>query len=139
VPFWSKEPSGREMKSLCWIEARFKFIKRVIAEAIEVSLARSQITRSGFVAKLVSNRTVVGGMVSLVCSFAWKSRSVFLDHHFGSFHDSGDRIALLEFQLVGAAPGDNTLDEVVSDADDNVGHHVAHLNFFDFSTQLVSG
>ena len=77
MPFWSREPSGRATKSLCWIEARFKFIKRVIAEAIEVSLARSQITRLGFVAKLV--RAAVGGMVSLVCSFAWKRRSVFLD------------------------------------------------------------
>ena len=64
---------------------------------------------------------------------------VLLDHHFGSFNNCGDRIALFELQPVGAAPGDGTLDEIVPNADDNIRHDVAQLSFFDFSTELVSG
>jgi hypothetical protein len=56
-----------------------------------------------------------------------------------AFNDGSDRIALLEFQLVGATPGDGALYKVVADADDHMGHDIAQLNFLDFATQLVSG
>jgi hypothetical protein len=65
--------------------------------------------------------------------------SVFLNHHFGSFDDSGDGVALFELEFVGATPGDGALDKIVSHANDNVGHDIAQLNFLDFSTQFISG
>ena len=76
--------------------------------------------------------SAIGGSPSAV------PRSVFLDHYFGGLDDSSDRVALLEFQLIGAAPGDGALDEIVSHPDDYMGHDIAELSFFDFSTQLVS-
>jgi len=65
--------------------------------------------------------------------------SVFLNHHFGSFDDSGDGVPLFEFEFVGATAGDGTLDKILSDTNDDVGHDIAQLNFLDFSTQFVSG
>jgi hypothetical protein len=65
--------------------------------------------------------------------------SVFLNHHFGSFDDSGDGVAFLEFEFVGATAGDGTLDKIVSYTNDYVGHDIAQLNFLDFSTQFISG
>ena len=67
------------------------------------------------------------------------SRSVFLNHDLSRFDHRADGITLLELEFVGAAPGDGTLDEVVADPNDNMGHNIAELNFFDFSTQFVSG
>jgi hypothetical protein len=66
-------------------------------------------------------------------------RSVLLNHHLGGFDHSRDRVALLELEFVGAAACDGTLNEIVSDPHDHVGHDIAELDFFDFSTQFVSG
>lgn len=51
--------------------------------------------------------------------------SVLLDHYFRSLNDSENRVSLFEFQLIGAAPGNGALDEIVADTDDNVRHDVA--------------
>jgi len=48
--------------------------------------------------------------------------SVFLNHHLGSFDDSGNGVAFLEFEFVGAAAGDDTLNDVVPDSNDHMGH-----------------
>ena len=65
--------------------------------------------------------------------------SVLLNHDFGSFDHGADGVALLEFEFVGAAAGDCALNQVLSDANHHVSHDIAELNFFDFSTQVVSG
>jgi hypothetical protein len=64
--------------------------------------------------------------------------SVLLDHHFSSFDDGGYRVALLELEFVSTAAGDGALNEVVADPNDHMGHDIAQLNFFNFSTQFVS-
>jgi hypothetical protein len=66
-------------------------------------------------------------------------RSILLNHHFSCFDHGGDRVALLEFEFVGAAASDGALNEVVADPNHDMGHDIAELNFFDFSTQFVSG
>jgi len=65
--------------------------------------------------------------------------SVLLNHYFGGFDHSCDGVALLELEFVGTTAGDGTLDEIVPDPNDDMGHDIAQLNFFDFPTQLVSG
>ena len=65
-------------------------------------------------------------------------KSVFLDHNFGGFNDSDDVVALLELQLVGAAPCDGAFNQILAHPDDYMGHDVAQLDFFDGSAQLVS-
>jgi hypothetical protein len=65
--------------------------------------------------------------------------SVLLDHDLGRFDHGGDGIAVLELELVGATASDGALNEVVPDPNHDMGHDVAQLNFFDFSTQFVSG
>ena len=66
-------------------------------------------------------------------------RSVFLDHYFRGFHDSKHRVALFEFQFVGAAPGDHAFNEIVANLHDYVSHHIAQLDFLNGSTEVVSG
>jgi len=61
-------------------------------------------------------------------------RLVLLDHNFGGLYDRSDRIALLELELVGAPSGDGAFNEVVAHTHDHVGHDIAQLNLFDFST-----
>jgi hypothetical protein len=65
--------------------------------------------------------------------------SILLDHHFSSFDDSGYGVAFFELEFVGAAAGDGALNEVLANPNDYMGHDIAQLNFFDFSTQFVSG
>jgi hypothetical protein len=64
--------------------------------------------------------------------------SVFLNHHFASFNNRGDRVAFFQFEFVSAAAGNGALNEVIADPDDHMRHDVAKLNFFDGSTQFVS-
>ena len=66
-------------------------------------------------------------------------RSVLLDHNLGSFNNRNDGITFFEFQLVGATSGDGAFDEIVPHSDDDVSHHIAQLDFFDCSTEFVSG
>ena len=66
-------------------------------------------------------------------------KSIFLNHDFGSFDDSGDGVALFQLKFVGAATCDCTLDQIFADANNHMSHHIAQLNFFDFSTQLIPG
>jgi len=66
-------------------------------------------------------------------------RSVLLNHNFGGFDDSGNGVAFLKLEFVGAAAGDGALDEVVPDPNDHMGHDIAQLNFFDFTAQFISG
>jgi len=65
--------------------------------------------------------------------------SVLLNHHLGSFYHGDDGIALFELEFVGAAARNCTLNQVVPDSNDYMGHHFTELNFFDFSAQFVSG
>lgn len=65
--------------------------------------------------------------------------SVLLNHDFGGLDHGGDRIALFEFQFVGAPAGDRTLDQIVAYTDNHMGHDIAQLNLLDLSTQFVSG
>jgi hypothetical protein len=65
--------------------------------------------------------------------------SVLLDHYLSGFNDGEHSVTLVELQLVSTAPGDSTLDQIVAYAHDHVRHDITQLNFFDFSTELVSG
>jgi hypothetical protein len=65
--------------------------------------------------------------------------SVLLNHYLCGFDDRGNGVALFEFEFVGAAAGDGTLNEIVPDPYHHVGHDIAELNFFDFAAQFVSG
>jgi len=65
--------------------------------------------------------------------------SVFLNHDLGRFNHRADGVTLFQLEFVGAATSDGALDEIVPDPNDHMGHDIAQLNFFDFSTQFVSG
>lgn len=65
-------------------------------------------------------------------------KSIFLNHHLGGFDDGGDGVTFLEFEFVSATACNDALNEIVPDSNCHVGHDVAQLNFFDFSTQFVS-
>ena len=65
--------------------------------------------------------------------------SILLNHYFGCFHDGEDSVTLLEFQFVGTAACDGTLDEVVPNTHDDMRHDITQLHFFDGPTELVSG
>jgi hypothetical protein len=65
--------------------------------------------------------------------------SVLLNHDFGGLDHCRDGIALLELEFVGATTGDGTLNKIVTDPHDHMGHDIAQLNFFNLPTQLVSG
>jgi len=64
---------------------------------------------------------------------------ILLNHYFCGLNNSKDRVALLELQVVGTAPCDRALNEIVTHPDDHMGHDITQLDFFDGSTQLVSG
>ena len=66
------------------------------------------------------------------------SGSVLLNHHLGSFDYSSNGIALFEFEFVSTAAGDGALDQIVSDANDDVGHDVAEFDFLDLTAQFVA-
>lgn len=66
------------------------------------------------------------------------SYSVLLNHHLGRFYNRSDGIALLQFEFVSTTTRDGTLDKVVANTDNDMGHDVAKLNLFYFSAQFVS-
>jgi hypothetical protein len=51
--------------------------------------------------------------------------SILLNHHFGRLHDGCHRGALLKLQLIGAATGNDALDDVVAHTNDDVRHHIS--------------
>jgi hypothetical protein len=65
--------------------------------------------------------------------------SVFLNHHLGSFYDGGDGVTFLEFEFVSTTARNDALNEIVSNSNCHVGHDITQLDFFDCSTQFVSG
>jgi hypothetical protein len=65
--------------------------------------------------------------------------SILLNHYFCGFNNSKHRVAFLELQVVGTAPCNGALNEIVSHPDDHMGHDITQLDLFDSSTQLVSG
>jgi len=64
--------------------------------------------------------------------------SVFEKHDFGGFDYGGNFVADFEFHFFGAATGDDAFDEVLPDADDDVSHDAAELEFFDGAFQRIS-
>jgi hypothetical protein len=65
--------------------------------------------------------------------------SVLLNHYLGRFDHGGDSVAFFELKFVSTAASNCTLNQVIADSYDHVSHDVAQLNFFDGSTQFVSG
>lgn len=65
--------------------------------------------------------------------------SVLLNHYLGCFDDGKHSVTLLESQLVSTTARDGAFDQVVSDTHNYVRHNITQLDFFDFSTELVSG
>jgi hypothetical protein len=70
----------------------------------------------------------------------WAQRrgSVFEKHDFGGFDYGGNFVADFEFHFLGAATGNDAFDEVLPDADDDVSHDAAELEFFDSAFQGIS-
>jgi hypothetical protein len=68
-----------------------------------------------------------------------RGSSILLNHHFGSFDYGRDRVTVLQLQFLGTAAGNGAFDEIVTDSHGHVGHDITQLNFFDLSTQFVSG
>ena len=62
-----------------------------------------------------------------------------LNHNLSGLNNSNHRIAFLEFQFVCTPASYSALDEVVSYANDHVGHYVTELDFLDFPAKFVSG
>src|ERR1700722_3369126 len=62
---------------------------------------------------------------------------LLLEHYFCGFDYDGYRVANLEFHFVGAALGNDALDDVFADADDDVGHDAARFDFGHFTFQPV--
>jgi hypothetical protein len=65
-------------------------------------------------------------------------RSVFLNHNLSGLDYSGNRVTLFQLQLFGAPSSDCAFDEVFAHTDDYMGHDIAQLNLFNFSTKFVS-
>lgn len=63
---------------------------------------------------------------------------VLLKHHSGRLDHDRDLVSLLQTKLFRAAARDHALDLVLPDSDDDMGHDVPKLHFYDFSLELVS-
>jgi hypothetical protein len=63
---------------------------------------------------------------------------ILLNHHLGSFNDSGNGVTFLKLKFVSAAPRNDALNEIVPDPNNNMGHDIAKLNLFYFPAQFVS-
>lgn len=61
-----------------------------------------------------------------------------MNHYLRGLYDGVNGIAFLELQFIGAAASDSTFDEIVADADDDVGHDIAQLDFFNRASQFIS-
>src|SRR5215469_1128537 len=67
-----------------------------------------------------------------------QSSLVFLDHHLGRFDNCRDLIALLELQFLGAALGDDGLDDVVTDFYGDERRDSSQHDFRYFALQMVT-
>ena len=67
-----------------------------------------------------------------------EGKSIFLDHDLCRFDNRGDHIAFLQFKFVRTAARNGTFDEVVSNANNDVSHYIAELNFLYCSAQFVA-
>ena len=67
------------------------------------------------------------------------SKLILLNHYLCGFNNSKHCVALLELQIVGTASSDGALNEIVTHPDDYMGHDITQLDFFDGSTQFISG
>lgn len=65
--------------------------------------------------------------------------SVLLDHYLSCFNDGNHSVTLFEFQFVGTAACDGAFDDIVPDTNNYMSHDINQLDFFDFSTELISG
>jgi hypothetical protein len=70
--------------------------------------------------------------------WAQRRRSIFEKHDFGGFDYGGNLVADFEFHFFGAATSDDAFDEILADADDDVSHDAAELEFFDGAFQGIS-
>jgi hypothetical protein len=68
-----------------------------------------------------------------------RKKLVLLNHYLGGFHNDKHGVAFVEFQLVGAAPCNGALNEIVTHPDDHMGNDITQLDLFDSSAQLVPG
>ncbi len=60
------------------------------------------------------------------------------EHHFGGLDYHRDVVALFETELFGAAPGNDALDLILPNPDDNVSHDVSQIDFNDFAFELIA-
>jgi len=62
---------------------------------------------------------------------------LFFDHDFRGFDNRRDGIAHLKVHFDRASPGNYTLDEIVANLDNYVGHHSAELELCNFPLKPV--
>jgi hypothetical protein len=62
---------------------------------------------------------------------------LFFEHDFGGLDYRGNGVAHFQLHFNGAAFRDHAFDQILACADDNVGHHAAELEFYNFSREPV--
>ena len=63
---------------------------------------------------------------------------ILLQHNFRGLNNRRNRVADLEVHLFGASSGYYALNEIISNADHDVSHNAAELEFGDFSFKPVA-
>ena len=66
------------------------------------------------------------------------SMLLLFQHNFRRLDDGGYGVTHLEAHFNGAPPGDDALDDVVANLEDDVSHDAAELEFGDFTFQTIS-
>jgi hypothetical protein len=61
-----------------------------------------------------------------------------LDQDLGGLDDRADGVADFQFHFLGAGASNDALDEVVANANGDMGHDVAELDFGDFADEAVA-
>jgi hypothetical protein len=67
-----------------------------------------------------------------------RNRSVaFVDHDLGGFNHSDHAVAFFQLEFLGALSSNDGIDDILSDANRDVRHHVSHNDFSDLALELV--
>ena len=65
--------------------------------------------------------------------------SILFQHHFGGFDYGRNHVSHFQFHLIRAALGNNAFNQILTYTDDNMGHNVTELKFYDLSYKTISG
>jgi len=85
----------------------------------------------------VNEATLATSRLSLERSLVEGQPLVLFKHYLGRFHDDFHLVTFLQFKLFRAPPRDYAFDLVLTDANDDMGHNVAQVDFHNFPFELV--